>query len=358
MKREWSIRTYRDGDEEGIYELFRVAFPSSPLSQHDRGVWLKWWRWMYKESPAGEGLIWLAEANGQIVAHYAVVPVLLKVGSHVEMAALSMDTMTHPDYRRQGLFQILAKEAYLDAGRRGINIIYGSPNIFSHPGLIKLGWYDVTTLKVWRKQLNWGNLIRSKIKNRFLSGFLQTVAPVAFDKILFRTHDHLPALGLTAVQIKSFDERFDKLWAGASDRYAIAIVRTMNYLNWKFNSQGRRYLILAAEKADEVRGYIAIEMLGDTKKTGIISDMIGDSEEVIRWLMSEAIRACRQADVDAILYNLIADRTYSSALKSFGFIQLSFTRGPFFCAYSGSTEISKTFLEDPKNWFVQLADND
>ena len=312
MKREWSIRAYREGDEEGIYQLDQAVHPSE---QYDRDGWMRWWRWMYKENPAGKGLIWLAEDKDKIVGQYAVIPVAMKSAAQVILGAQSIATMTHPDYRRQGMFEELARITYHEAAKAGIRIIYGFPNQFSRPGFInKLDWFDISTMKIMLRPLNWKKYfrskIKSKIKNRFLSGFLAVGATLLFDKILFRTRE-APAIDRLAItQVTSFDERFDRLWAKVSGQYPIMVVRNKDYLNWRFSAPGKHYLIFAAEKANEVLGYLVLyNRIPGNIKYSFMFDMIAESEEVMRCLVSEAVKVCQREGVDFISYRLIADST-------------------------------------------------
>jgi ribosomal protein S18 acetylase RimI-like enzyme len=63
------------------------------------------------------------------------------VGSQVAMLA------THPDYRRQGVFERLAAAALEDAKKNGIGVTFGFPNEFSYPGSVKHGWVDYGRVK-------------------------------------------------------------------------------------------------------------------------------------------------------------------------------------------------------------------
>jgi GNAT superfamily N-acetyltransferase len=355
--REWSIRAYREGDEEGIFKLYQAVYPSKQRAQDE---WLSWWRWLYKESPAGHGRIILADANDRLAAQYAVVPIWIKVGRQTCVGAQSLDTMTHPDYRRRGLFETLAKEVYRDAAGVGINIVYGFPNSMSAPGFInKLDWFVVSCLKLSLKPLNWKNTIRIKIKNRLLSGLLGGGASLLFDKILFRTRKAPVTAGFTVTQVTSFDERFDRLFSRVSEQYPIMVARNKDYLNWRFSVPGKNYLIIAYERANEIGGYLVLrhETTNDTK-VSIIFDMIAESEEVMHCLVSEAVKVCQQAGADFIKYSLIAGRPYHRVLRRNGFIFPPFTSGANFYAYSSDIHISKALLQDSRNWLVQTADSD
>ncbi len=356
MKQEWSVRAYREGDEKGIYQLYQAVYPSE---ERDWDRWMKWWRWLYRNNPAGTGQVWVADHRGKLVGQYPIIFMQMKVGNELLKASQNIDLMTHPDYQHQGIFTALEQEALDALSKQGIHITVGFPNEAASPGHKKSGWYDISTMKVMVKPLNWKNTIRLKIKNRILSGFLAIVATLACDKMLFRTSAAPTVGGLAVTQITSFDERFDRLWDRVSGQYPIMVVRNKGYLNWRFSAPDKHYLIFVAEKADEVRGYLVLrDMVLRNTKASVIFDMIAESEEVMYCLVSQAVKVCQRAGVNFIVYKLIANGTYHHVLRNNGFISLPFMRGAHFCAYSSTTKITKTFLQNPKNWLVQIGDSD
>jgi hypothetical protein len=62
----WSVRGYKNGDEDGILQLIQLAFKWGDK---------KYWNWRYRDNPAGIGRIWLADDAGKIVSHYAMIPI-------------------------------------------------------------------------------------------------------------------------------------------------------------------------------------------------------------------------------------------------------------------------------------------
>ena len=115
MEQRWSMRVCSEGDEWGILELWRAVYPER---EYDQERFLRWWRWMYKDNSAGTGQIWLTEHDGQIVGQYAIIPVVMKIGDETALGSRSIDTMTHPDYRRRRIFETLAKQVYDEARRQ------------------------------------------------------------------------------------------------------------------------------------------------------------------------------------------------------------------------------------------------
>ena len=78
--------------------------------------------------------------SGIAAAYYGVIPCNFQISGERVVAAQSADTMTHPDFRKKGLFQLLAKKTYDLAHTLNIQFIFGFPNQDSYPGFVKLGW--------------------------------------------------------------------------------------------------------------------------------------------------------------------------------------------------------------------------
>jgi GNAT superfamily N-acetyltransferase len=144
MSASWTPRRYEPVDDPKIAALLRLCYP--------RHQGLEYWAWMLNHSPLGfhgpEGDIWVAETRaGDLVGYYGRIRVPMRfrgapiVGSQVAMLA------THPDYRRQGVFERLAAAALEDAKKNGIGVTFGFPNEFSYPGSVKHGWVDYGRVK-------------------------------------------------------------------------------------------------------------------------------------------------------------------------------------------------------------------
>ena len=356
MKRDLSVRAYREGDEEGIYTLWKVIHPEE---HRDRDEWMRWWHWIHKKNPAGEGLIRLAEANGRIVAHHMMVPIKYKINGQISLCGLGTEAMTHPDYRRRGLWKSTTEALLSDSVDMAISAI-GTPNKLSHAAWSKVdGFFKVSTTKVMVKPLNWKNFIRLKIKNKLLSRFLATGAALVFDKIFFRTHKAPEIDGLAINRITSFDERFDRLWDRVPDRYPIMTVRNKDYLNWRYNTPGMEYSIYAAEEGSEVRGYLVLsDRLLRGARVSYVADMIAESEAVMHCLVSKAVEECHQSGIDFISYSLIANKAYHRALRKNGFLFYPLMRDSYLGIYSNSKKVSQSYLQNPKNWLFQHGDTD
>lgn len=355
MKPKWSVRPYREGDEEKILELWKAVYPER---EYDREKWMRWWRWMYQDNPVGVGKIWLAEYDGKIVGQYSLISMNVKVGNEILKASQNIDLMTHPGYQRQGIFSRLERKALDEAEKAGVSITIGFSNDTAYPGHIKSGWFDVYSPQIMFKPLNWGNALKVKINNKSLLK-LGAIGGGVLERTIYQAKNPPFVRDLTINQISSFDDRINEFWTSVSNQHQIMVVRNKDYLNWRYGTPDVNYAIFVAEKAGEICGYLILQAR-EQRDVEVVSifDIMAQSPEVMHCLVSKAVEHCRQNNIDLILYQLVASKAYHRTLKRCGFLMLPFIKGGHFCAYSSSPSISKEFLANPRNWFVQVGDSD
>lgn len=106
----------------------------------------------YLSNPYDELLMYVAMDGEKIVANYSAVPIQVVIQDKVYKAALSLNTMTDPDYSGQGLFTKLATSLYDHLSENGYVMIMGFPNFQSNRIFnSRLGWktvYEIPTLKL------------------------------------------------------------------------------------------------------------------------------------------------------------------------------------------------------------------
>jgi hypothetical protein len=111
--------------------LFSTCFPTS------NKLTVGYLEWLYKDNPCGTVIGVDAFADGEIVAHYAVVPVdVMYLGKQVK-ACWSLNTATHPSHQGQGLFVKLAQMTYELAERAQCMAVIGVANQNSVSGFVR-----------------------------------------------------------------------------------------------------------------------------------------------------------------------------------------------------------------------------
>ena len=267
--------------------------------------------------------------------------------------------MTDPNYRRQGIFENLARGAFNEAKIKGINVIYGFPNEFSYPGFIsKLGWHSMPRLQILFMPFNWKNTIKRKVRNKFLQITLGSAAGLFFSKLIFKAKKPPTIDGLVITRIRAFDQRFDEFWPTISNQSNIMLVRSRDYLNWRYCSPQVEFSIFTAEIDLKICGYVVIQHKSQNgMNISNIFDVVAQSEEILHWLIFKAIEVSK-VESDLLLFSSITNNGYHKIFRRNGFLPLFFIKSGHFCLYSQAPSSSNELLYNPKNWLVQIGDSD
>ncbi len=219
------IRPYQQGDEAKIVSLFGLVF-GRPLT-------MAYWQWRFRDNPTGHIFVDLAWDGEKLAGHYAVSPVVLSVRGQEYLTALSMTTMTHPDYRGRGLFVTLAQSVYQRMADQGLPLVWGFPNSLSHRGFVRdLAWLDIHEVPTFQRVL---------------------------------TQDRpLPTPSPQVVELPSFDSRCDLLWTELDKRDYILARRDCRYLAWRYVANPEnRYTLFGYQQGEQLRGYAVCKRYGD-----------------------------------------------------------------------------------------------
>lgn len=148
-----------------IAKLYELAF-KRPFNKQS-------WLWRFTDNPNFSKIyISYVIDNNELISYYAVSPLIFNVFNKNEKIALSMMTMTHPDYTGKGLFTSLAKRVYNNLQIDGFYGVYGFANTNSHYGFRKnLGWKDINqmiTLSYRNNQRNYSSYNHITLDKYFL----------------------------------------------------------------------------------------------------------------------------------------------------------------------------------------------
>jgi GNAT superfamily N-acetyltransferase len=358
MEKRWVPRNYRPGDEIGILKLREKIWGNLEKEKLSP----EFWKWQFMDNPAGKGFIQIADDTGTIVGHQPVVPTdFLIQGKRVKLA-MSVDTMTHPGYQKQGIFTTLSTAVYEQAEKSSIDIIWGFPNENSRPGFIKnLEWSDVATLPVYASILRTENLLRQYLAfprlNRMVATFLDPLSRLFFSVKSITT----PSLAIT--EIYAFDERFDRLWNQNGYQHPIIQIRDAKYLQWRyFQIPLRKYRVFIAEQEGQPVCYMVLRSMDLFDiRAGVVVDLfpIHAERKAQMALFRRAIQIYLEEGRDLVVF-MVPPQFAETATDA------KFTRIPDFLnlkqwyvglRYPGS-RYSKAFLLNINNWYITFGDTD
>lgn len=350
------IRSYRDGDEQQINELFNRIFGTHRT--------LEEWVWKYKANPVADSrVICLAEANGRIIGQYACIPRRLKFKEGVIKGTFVADNFVVPEHRGgvRGIqwktFNHGCEIHRADSYACGL----GFPNREHYiVGKRFMGYRDFGNIDVLRRRLNWHASIRRRmpwLPAPFVNaaGFLASLG----------TRRRIAGEGRedgSRAQVRpvdAFDERFDAFWERVRDQHGIIGVRNRQYLSWRYGRPGMKYEILISEIDGEMSGYLVSTIADEERgRTGHIVDLLVDErKDAGDSLITNALVRFLSAKADHATCWMMGHCALHGTLEQHGFerdegqpvhgVYMIFGRG-----------IDEAFIGDARNWYVTMGDSD
>jgi hypothetical protein len=114
------IREYRSGDADKIVALLAAN------TTHLRDV--EFWLWTNRIWPNENSIVVVAENEGEIVAHYAILPLEIRRQGQALRAGLGIHALVAPSSRGKiPIFQV-TKRCYQIAKEKGLVLLFGFPN--------------------------------------------------------------------------------------------------------------------------------------------------------------------------------------------------------------------------------------
>lgn len=360
-KKTFSIRRFEMSDVDEVVQLLNIVFNTqfSP----------KWWNWKYKFNPAGfwgeQGDIWVAENKDKIVGYYAVIPEKIKFGSETITVAQSVDTATHPDYRRMGIFATLAKKVYAEVQDR-YRFLFGFSSEMAYKGFLKLGWKDFPITE-FVKVLNYDHILRKNLDNNFLVWSGKTALKMLCAvKYLSSTLLLKRYVGSSAEIRKEdrFPDEIDDFWKQVRSENEVILERTSTFLNWRFSKYFGNYQIYIGRSTQNrsIIGYLVLKKREVDNVLDIVDlYALPDEDKIILKLIDLAIAIGEKKEFDSVHCRIPKWHRYAKIVSRLGFISLNQVFG-LLKKYQSRVIfyrfIGKGKIPDIQQWFYTLADTD
>ena len=205
------------GDFELVRDLYGAVRNGNRPESYDR--------WRLLDNPVAPCPAILAMDGERCCGLYLLWPTRLQLGREVVLGAQSVDTMTHPDYRNQGMFTALARDCLDLAASRGFQALYGFPNPLSYPGFVRrLNWDHTGDVRHWVRFIRPSRLPR---------------VPAVLGPVLDAVAKVLPRGGGRGVEVtcgRPDSETLARFLAEWADRPELCRVsRDMEWLDWRYS---------------------------------------------------------------------------------------------------------------------------
>jgi len=317
-----NLRPCVAGDEIAINAGFNRVFGSNRA--------LTEWQWKYQEEPEGRWIIIAVDAADRVLAHYAAIPVRMRVGQLVVRAGQPVDSYSVPE-ARHGLaaarVYVRTVESFFASfgGPSGLALLFGFPGErHLRLGLARLGYDRMPPQPVgyWvrsahrRKELQTGHEIRQ--------GF-----------------DH---------------HAIDELWRRSAPRYEVAAVRDSAWLKRRFSGRpGIEYVHLSAWRQGRVHAWAVVRVQPPVTRW---AELVWDGEDPAALAaLDRAITSGSLAvKLERVDMWLMGDELAAEALRRLGWEQRKHPDRLSLVARSFHPDIDVTMF--PGRFYVTMGDSD
>ena len=133
-----NIRQFEDTDLGSVLDVLRASLGDTPPQTPEL------FSWKHFRNPFGRSIVLVATAGSRIAGVRAFMRwEMITADGEILRCVRAVDTATHPDFARQGIFSRLTTEAVDRASEDGVDLIFNTPNPKSGAGYLKLGWTEV-----------------------------------------------------------------------------------------------------------------------------------------------------------------------------------------------------------------------
>ena len=349
----WNTRIANRDEIPKLLSLFQAVY-NRPLSS-------EYWQWRYYGDPKCNTEVLVIEHKGRIIGMRPMSSFTFKVADKEIRATLFTNVITHPSFRRMGVFSSLIKEATQLSKNRGDRFIYTFPNKKSFPAYMKIkDWIHIGSIPLYIKPLRIYNFINNQLKKSYISNTMPTFRKSEIHYATFEIYK----CKISISKINRFDKRIDELWRNINDKYTIILKRDSEYLNWRYIQRpDANYNILCAEFQDRIKGYVVLK----TDKlfglwTGLIVDILCDDEETCFHLIAQSLRYFNELKIEVAGCIITDILFYPRALRRNGFFRFPnlFSPKEFYivCHYNSNSSDLSGEVQNFSQWFLTWGDTD
>lgn len=326
MTDEIEFRNYMPDDEKDIVTLLEAAF--DPWPRFDLPVTpLDHWAWKYKDNPLKQIIISLALKDEEIIGCYHDLAQTIKIGNRYFSSYQGVDTAVKSDYRGRGIYRKLIRFAFEMENKLGKPFHYGidiqqaTLRVSQELGLKKMPHNKLVLSRIMDLDKHF-NETETKYTSLKKQGYkiLSRYNQIRYS--IIKPYTLMSDFNL--YEVKEFEDRINQFWDEVKNSYQFIIVRTKEYLNWRYcDKRGGDYIVKQAEKNGRILGYIVLKINRLSKnQQGYIVDLLTLPRrlDVAEALVSYACEYFVENGVILINSSVVEGHPYEAVLKRFGFV--------------------------------------
>ena len=324
---------------------------------------LSMYRWLFDEDPydppCGNLMFVMRDrdAGGKMIASDGLIPFDLQLGGRTVKAAHSVKSMTHPDYKRQGIFRTMTDNSLAQGKANGIQVVLGFANTNSYPAYQKFGWTTLFDREVYVFPADITNKAAGKLKSRALA----KIANGVFQGISSLKRPHQNNAALTVRKYDRIPDEAGAVWEKFRGQYENCIVRDLTYLKWRYDGRpDAKYGTLMLYDGAEPVGFLVLRKSVANRKPMIcVAENFTDpqNEAYISTLAEAIIACCFEYKADYAVACSALYGKYDEVFRRYGFVPGK-GQGNIVIVRSLDETISEKELAGAQHWHMSQGDGE
>lgn len=304
--------------------------------------------WKFYQSPLNKTIIRLAHDSktGELLAHYAVMPIRINHSGEYVMGGQSGDTAVAAKAAGRGLFKKCAIETFNHMSADGYQLVYGFPNSESYPGFVRrLGWRRISRLTRYTFRLKaiggmWPSMTSAIV-----------ILKDAYDKGRNRTQNE-PIH--TYADNSHLSKDVEGLWNIVKDYEACSIVKNLEYLDWRYTRNRLADYIYYEMRINGVLEGIVIYRCNE--RAAIITEVMVARKNIrySRHLIRRFVIHALHRGMKEIVFEGLDDGFFDAAFQDF----TKTSSNLIFCIKTLDSNHYEPDLFAKQNWTVTAGDLD
>jgi GNAT superfamily N-acetyltransferase len=281
--------------------------------------------WRYDRSPHGASLSFMTvKPDGEGVCGYACSPRRMLAGGDEDSLAPvgeTGDVMTHPEWRKRGLFSALDRACMAEAARRGWPCVFGLPNQRSAHIFLELGWKRVGSVRTWTHVMRGDARAILRSSGRLAAWLAPWAARRA--RASRRRLASAAAFGLDVRPLERFPAEVLAISRQVERRSALMARRDPAWLDWRFigtpSGLHRALGLHARDGRLEAYSVVQIPRSGDGARAGWLVDALAPDERRTEAAVAAGLDALESAGAAAACASAIDGSPWQALLERAGF---------------------------------------
>ncbi|MDP6410613.1 MAG: GNAT family N-acetyltransferase [Planctomycetota bacterium] len=331
------VRLYRSGPMDASADVSNEELVIHFCGPEDRAEQARLFRACFAKDLDADGLAWRYDRNphgaaislisrppgGEGICGYACSPRLaIPDGLEDHAAAIGQtgDVMTHPDWRKRGIFSGLDRACMEEVRRLGWPVTIGLPNRRSAHIFLRLGWERVGIIRPWTLVLRADRAARAvrRTDGRLRSALVPLAALGARSG---RRSLRGRARGFEVRPLERFPKEVADLSRVVERRHTLMVRRDAAYLDWRFlsNAAGLHRALGVRGIEGDLAGYAVVQMPREGSAVGYLVDLLAPSEGAAAAALEGGLSLLESAGASVVQATAVAGTSWERRLVDAGF---------------------------------------